>query len=96
MDYKDTPSFYNNEKYFKKYLGCTSYYSRIQDVTEKLISLTKPAKVLELGAALGTTTTKLATAFPDISFTGTDIRKDIVKQAEEDADRKGKIGRAHV
>lgn len=89
MDYKDTPSFYNNEEYFKKYLGCTSYYSGIQNVTEKLISLTKPANVLELGAALGATTSKLVAAFPDMSFNGTDIREDIVKQAEEDSDRKG-------
>lgn len=80
-NYENTPSFYNNEEYFNKYLGQTSYYTKLQDVVDKIITLTRPDRVLELGSALGTTSIKLAEKYPDISFVGTDIRLDIVDLA---------------
>lgn len=81
MDFFKTPSFYNNEEYFKRYLGQTSYYTALQNTIEKIISLTTPHTVLEMGAALGTTTLLMANKFPNIQFVGTDIRKDIVSKA---------------
>lgn len=81
MDFLKTPSFYNNEEYFNKYLGKTSYYTSLQNIVEKIISLAKPNTVLEMGAALGSTTLLMASRFPNTKFIGTDIREDIVSKA---------------
>lgn len=83
MDFIKTPSFYNNEEYFNKYLGKTSYYISLQNIVEKIISLTNPNSVLEMGAALGTTTLLMANKFPNTKFVGTDIREDIVSTASD-------------
>lgn len=82
-DYKNTPSYYNNEEYFKKYLGCTSYYLSLQNVVTKVVGIINPQKVLELGSALGTTSLLLARRFDHISFVGVDMREDVVKKANE-------------
>ena len=84
-NYKDTPSFYNNEEYFNKYLGQTSYYLGLQNVVDKVVALTKASSVLELGAALGTTTIRLGIRYPQVSFVGTDIREDVIQIANENA-----------
>ena len=84
-NYKDTPSFYNNEEYFNKYLGQTSYYLGLQNIVDKTVALTKASRVLELGAALGTTTIRLGMKYPQVSFVGTDIREDVIKTANENA-----------
>lgn len=81
MNYIDTPSFYTDKEYFNKYLGCTSYYIGLQHIVSKLISLINPKNVLELGCALGTTSIKLAEQYKNIEFEGSDIRADIVEQA---------------
>lgn len=85
MDYQNTPSFYNNEDFFKQYLGCTSYYTGLQNVVKKIIKITKAKKVLELGSALGTTTLAMAKEYPNVVFYGSDIRGDVVTQANEEA-----------
>lgn len=85
MDYENTPSFYNNEEFFNKYLGRTSYYLGLQSVVLKLIRLTGSKNVLEFGSALGTTTIRMAKEFPDVSFEGVDLRTDIVDLANEAA-----------
>lgn len=84
-DYKKTPSFYNNEAYFNKYLGCTSYYLSLQNVVTKIVNLIKPSVVLELGSALGTTSLMLARKYEHIHFVGADIREDVVKKANDSA-----------
>lgn len=84
-NYIKTPSFYNNEAYFEKYLGCTSYYLSLQKVVTKLVNLIQPRTVLELGSALGTTTLLLADHFRDIHFIGADIRGDVVEKANKGA-----------
>lgn len=84
-NYFKTPSFYNNESYFEKYLGCTSYYLSLQNVVTKLVNLINPHFVLELGSALGTTTLMLANLFRNISFVGADIRGDVVVKANQGA-----------
>lgn len=85
MDYQNTPSFYNNEDFFNQYLGCTSYYTGLQNVVKKIIKLTNAHKVLELGSALGTTTLTVAKEYPNVVFCGSDIRADIVDQANKEA-----------
>lgn len=86
-DFTKTPSYFNNKETFEKYLGQTSYYLALQDAVEKIIWITKPSKVLELGSATGATTIKLAKLFKNIKFTGVDMRSDVtaiaVKEAEE-------------
>lgn len=83
MDYSNTPSFYNNEDFFNRYLGKTSYYLGLQNVVDKLISATSAQKVLELGSALGTTMLLMAEKYPEISFVGLDMREDIILQARK-------------
>jgi len=86
-DFTKTPSYFNNNETFEKYLGQTSYYLALQDAVEKIIRITKPSKVLELGSATGATTIKLAKLFKNIKFVGVDMRSDVtaiaVKEAEE-------------
>jgi len=82
MNYDYTPSFYNDEEFFNEYLGRTSYYLKLQDITKKLISICHPQEVLELGSALGTTISMLAQSFPTIQFTGIDIRGAIIQDAK--------------
>ena len=91
MDYNNTPSFYNNEEFFNKYLGNTSYYLGLQNVVMKLIRLIAPGNVLEFGSALGTTTIKMAKEFPEISFEGVDLRPDIVEKANDAAKDIGNV-----
>lgn len=87
MDYQNTPSFYNNEEFFNQYLGCTSYYTSLQNVVKKIIKITDAHSVLELGSALGTTTLAMAKEYPNIVFSGSDIREDVVAQANEEAQK---------
>lgn len=81
-DYTQTPSYYNNVEYFNKYLGETSYYTGLQQNINKLVKLTNAKSILELGSALGTTSTMLAQAFPNAHITGLDVRADIVEKAQ--------------
>lgn len=82
-DFDKTPSFFNNEESFSKYLGNTSYYLGLQQNVKKLIELSNPQKVLELGSATGATSAMLANAFPYIQFTGVDMRSDVVSIANK-------------
>lgn len=88
-DYKDTPSFFNNEEVLKKYLGNTSYYTALRYAVTKLVKLTKPQKVVELGSATGATTIMLAKKFKKVDFFGSDIRPDVVEIAKHTADKQG-------
>jgi SAM-dependent methyltransferase len=91
MNYQNTPSFYNNEDFFNQYLGCTSYYNGLQNVVKKIIKITNAHRVLELGSALGTTTLAMAKEYPNIMFSGSDIRDNAVIQANEKAKEFGNV-----
>lgn len=80
-DYLLTPSFYNNEEVFSKFLGNANYYINMQNILNKLIKLTKSESILELGCALGSTTIKLAKDNASVRFTGIDIRENIIDKA---------------
>lgn len=87
--YDKTPSFFNNEETFSKYLGQTSYYTGLQDAVFKLIKLIRPKNVVELGSALGTTLVECAKLNLDVVFTGLDIRPDVVDKANESVKKQG-------
>lgn len=77
-DFDKTPSYFNTEEAFEKYLGMTSYYLGLQKCTEKLIRLASPKSVAELGSATGATCIRLAKRFSDVRFVGIDMRADVV------------------
>jgi len=58
-DYEKTPSFYNSERTFKKYLGETSYYLNLQNAVIDLIKYSESDSILELGSGLGHTTRRI-------------------------------------
>lgn len=82
QDFNKTPSYFNTEEAFEKYLGMTSYYLGLQKCTEKLIRLVSPRSVVELGSATGATCIRLAKQFGDIRFVGIDMRPDVVAIAD--------------
>ena len=52
-EYYFTPSFYNDDKTFEKFLKQTSFYSGLQRNLIKLIGFVNPKKICELGSATG-------------------------------------------
>lgn len=58
-EFDQTPSNYNTEEMFEKYLGNTSYYSTLQENVLKISSFIDPDFVLDLGCGIGTTTKKI-------------------------------------
>lgn len=80
-NYDSTPSFYNSQEVFEKYLGQTSYYKSLQNNVIKLCKLAKSKKILELGSATGATSFAIAKAIPDGAVIGIDMRSDIISVA---------------
>ncbi len=80
-DYVLTPSFYNNEEAFSKFLGNASYYVAMQNAIVKLIKLTKAKNILELGSAIGSTSIKIAKDNKIAKIRGIDVRENVVKKA---------------
>jgi len=78
-DYNQTPSFYNNEEVFKKYLGRTSYYLSLQNAVAKVISLLKPKHIVELGSGTGATVNRIASENKESEFIAVDVRDEMVK-----------------
>lgn len=82
-DFDKTPSYFNNEEVFERYLGMTSYYLTLQSCVEKLIGIINPESVVELGSATGATSIRLAEKFKDTHFVGIDMREDVVNIAKK-------------
>jgi SAM-dependent methyltransferase len=82
-NYTKTPSFYNDEDTFMKYLGQTSYYISLQNSISKIIKLLNPSSVLELGSGTGATSIRLAKENPYINFESVDMREDMIKISNE-------------
>lgn len=59
-EFDKTPSNYNTEEMFKKYLGKTSYYNTLQQNVLKISSFINPDFVLDLGCGIGTTTDEIS------------------------------------
>jgi len=86
-NYDLTPSFFNNQETFEKYLGQTSYYKNLQAAIKKVCSYIQPKTILELGSATGNTAMLLAQENPNATVVGIDMRKDVVRIAETLAQR---------
>ena len=78
-DYTKTPSFYNSDEVFMKYLGKTSYYLSLQPAVSKIVSLSKPNKLIDIGFGTGSTTVRLSEENPHSSIKAIDMREDMVK-----------------
>lgn len=78
-EYDGTPSFYNNEDTFKKYLGQTSYYQKLQNSVVEIVSYVDPDQITELGSATGSTTVQLADEFPATEILGIDNRETVTE-----------------
>lgn len=82
-NYDNTPSFYNSQEVFEKYLGQTSYYKSLQNNVIKLCRLAGSKKILELGSATGATSFAIANSIPDATVIGMDMRSDIIAVAND-------------
>lgn len=77
-DYQKTPSFYNSDEVFKKYLGQTSYYSALQNAVCKVVKMSSPKEISELGSGTGSTAIRLAKENPNVKVFAVDMREDMV------------------
>lgn len=77
-EYDHTPSFYNSDETFKKYLGQTSHYLALQDALLKLAGHIDPDRILEIGSGLGQTSIRLADEYPETDVHGIDKRESVV------------------
>jgi len=84
-----TPSFYSDESTFIKYLGQTSYYQALQQAVLKVVSLSQPQKVLELGIGTGATAMEVAKLNPSLALLGVDNRQSMIELAEDKARQEG-------
>ncbi len=82
-NYEKTPSFYNSQEVFEKYLGQSSYYTTLQENVIKLCKLSGCKSILELGCATGATSISLAKALPASKIVGLDMRNDIIDVAKQ-------------
>lgn len=86
-EYEKTPSFYNDEETFSKFLKKTSFYTTLQNNLCKCIEMSKAKNIVELGSATGETTLKVAKMFPKTTVCGYDMRENIVEVASAAAKR---------
>jgi tRNA G46 methylase TrmB len=85
-DYDGTPSFYNTDETFEKYLGQTSYYLKLQENVVKLVSHANPDQITEMGSGTGETTVRLAEESPETQVVGIDNRETVIELARGNAD----------
>jgi ubiquinone/menaquinone biosynthesis C-methylase UbiE len=78
-EYDGTPSFYNTEETFEKYLGQTSYYVKLQESVVELVSYVDPDRITELGSGTGETAVRLADEFPAVEVLGIDNRESVTE-----------------
>jgi ubiquinone/menaquinone biosynthesis C-methylase UbiE len=93
-DYTKTPSYYNSQDVFLKYLGKTSYYLGLQKAMLTVLEMTASKKILELGFGTGQTSVKVAKANPTSEISAVDLRSDMIDIAQALADKK-KIKNIH-
>lgn len=82
-EYDGTPSFYNNEDAFEKYLGQTSYYLSLQNRVVEIVSHVAPDRITELGSGTGETTIRLADEFPSAEILGIDNRESVTELSHD-------------
>lgn len=77
-NFDETPSFYNTEEVFKKYLAKTRYYVALQDAVCKVVSFCRPKTILELGSGTGATSFRLAKENKNSSIIAVDMREEMI------------------
>jgi tRNA G46 methylase TrmB len=82
-EYDGTPSFYNNEDTFEKYLGQTSYYLALQNSVVEIVAYVDPDRITELGSGTGTTAMRLADEFPSAEVLGIDNRETVTEISQD-------------
>lgn len=85
IGFNETPSFYDSNEKFIKYLGQTSYYKMLQNCVNKIINVVKPNNILELGFGTGATSMMLAEENKNCKITSVDIREEMKTLAEKNA-----------
>lgn len=85
-EYDGTPSFYNNEDTFEKYLGQTSYYLSLQNRVVEAVSHVAPDRITELGSGTGETTIRLANESPSAEVLGIDNRESVTEISRDNLD----------
>lgn len=76
-DFSKTPSYYNSQEVFKKYLGQTSYYLGLQEKVLNVIKTTRPKQILELGYGTGQTAITVAKMNANAQIIAVDMRKEM-------------------
>jgi len=88
-EYDNTPSFYNTDEVFKKYLGQTSYYLKLQDNVVDLVSHTNPDQIMEMGSGRGQTAVRLAKELSAAEVLGIDNRETVIEVSRNNAEELG-------
>jgi tRNA G46 methylase TrmB len=78
-DFFKTPSFYNNDEVFQKYLGQTSYYLQLQQILNNIISFSNSKNIIDFGFGNGDTIIKLALKYKHSNFIAIDNRKEMIE-----------------
>jgi len=86
--FDSTPSFYNTEESFEKYLGRTSYYLNLQKAVLKLIMYTEPNSVLDMGCGLGQTTFLINHKTDVSDIKAIDNREKVISKCKEKNEHK--------
>ena len=81
-----TPSFYDTNKAFEKFLGQTSYYQKLQANVVKLVSNVNPDQITEMGSGTGETAVRLAEEFPETKVRGIDNRETVIEVSRNNAE----------
>jgi hypothetical protein len=84
--YDETPSFYNNDEMFEKYLGKTSYYLALQDSVLKITKMINPDNILEIWSGLGQTTIKIFENNKNSNILAIDNRKKPIEKSRQKID----------
>lgn len=77
-NYDQTPSFYNSESVFKKYLAQTSYYLALQNNLSLITKILQPNSILDLGCGTGATSIRLGVENPTSNIVAIDFRKNMI------------------
>jgi len=80
-DFEKTPSFYANDKVFKKFLYKTSFYQGLQKNLLGIVKKLKPENVLELGFGTGQTSFLVAKQNKNSNLVSVDMRNEMVDVA---------------
>lgn len=86
-EYDRTPSFYNDDDTFEKYLGQTSYYRELQNGVVDIVSHVDPDRITEMGSGMGQTALRLADDSPSTEVLALDNRESVIEMSQDKAEK---------